>query len=298
MRKSRKPLLIILVLITLIGTLFLVNLGSVSSNSNNSFWNSNLAIDNDVTEPPCEGNEPEVEITGLVEDETYSGTITIKISITDESSIKEASIIIINDEVEKSDYIELELEAGTWIGSYELNTTVFPDGTYLITFEVLDDCDNSAKVQFEVIFDNAGEECDDNDPPEVEIKGIEDEETYSGTITIEVTVTDESDIDKATIEIEDGDISEKDEIDLDLKAGTWTGSYDLDTTDFPDDTYDITIEVYDECDNVKRIRLDVTFDNGITTGEGPSPTPGFEGISVFLSLGTIAAVLCQQRRKK
>lgn len=138
----------------------------------------------------------------------------------------------------------------------------------------------------------------EEDPPEVSITGIEDDGTYSGTITIEFSVTDENEIEKVEININNGDIDETDEIDLDLIIGTWTGSYDLDTTDFPDGTYDVTIKVYDTCDNVKTLRLDVTFENGITSGKIPDVTPGFEGISAFLSLGAIVAVLWRRRRRK
>ncbi len=148
--------------------------------------------------------------------------------------------------------------------------------------------------------------CESN-PPEVTITGIEDDGTYSGTITIEVSVKDESVIVKAEITIKDGDIDETEDIDLDLTAGTWTGSYELDTTNFPDDTYRITIRVYDACENVKTIRLDITFDNGITesssetgtegTGEIPTISPGFENFSVILSLGTITIVIWRRRRK-
>ena len=135
--------------------------------------------------------------------------------------------------------------------------------------------------------------CED-DPPEVTITGIEDEETYSGTVTIEVSITDENDIDKATININNGDIDETEEIDLDLAAGTWTGEYDLDTTDFPDGTYKIRIKVYDVCENVETIRLEVTFDNG-TEGD---LTPGFEGITTVMGLGAIVAAFLRRQKNK
>ena len=52
--------------------------------------------------------------------------------------------------------------------------------------------------------------CEGN-PPEVTITGIEDEGTYSGRVTIEVSATDESDIVKAEITIKDGDFDETEE---------------------------------------------------------------------------------------
>jgi hypothetical protein len=139
--------------------------------------------------------------------------------------------------------------------------------------------------------------CDDN-PPEVTITGIEDDGIYSGTITIEFSVTDEHEITYAEITIEDGDIDETDEIELTLLLGIWEGSYELDTAKFPDGTYDVTIKVYDECDNVEILILDVTFENGNVSEDIPDVTPGFEGISAFLSLGTIVTVFWRRRRKK
>jgi hypothetical protein len=136
----------------------------------------------------------------------------------------------------------------------------------------------------------------ENYPPEVNITGIEDDKTYSGTITIEVTVTGAYDIDEATINIDGGDIDETENIDLDLAAGTWTGEYNLDTADFPDDTYKIKIMVYDVCDNVETILLEVTFDNG--NGDGGELTPGFEGISTVLVFGAIVAVFWRRQNRK
>ena len=140
--------------------------------------------------------------------------------------------------------------------------------------------------------------CEDN-PPDVTITGIEDSGTYSGTITIEVSATDESDIVNATIQIKYGVIDETYDIDLDLAAGTWTGSYDLDTTAFPDETYDVSIRVYDVCDNVKTIRLDITINNDnepdttSATEVHSVPTPGLE-IPLILMLFTCSIIL---RRK-
>ena len=156
--------------------------------------------------------------------------------------------------------------------------------------------------------------CEENDP-EITITGIEDGGTYSGTVEIIVVVTDESVIDEATISVESGDINEIDIIGLSFVTGTiWTGSYDFNTKEFPDDTYWITIRVYDVCDNVETIRYEITINNEITqesqtessktempeetkTKESPEITPGFNSINVLLGLGAFAAVIWHRRRK-
>jgi len=142
--------------------------------------------------------------------------------------------------------------------------------------------------------------CEDNDP-DVTVIGIEDGGTYSGSVIIGVSITDESDIVNATIQIKYGVIDEIYEIDLVFAVGKWTGSYDLDTTDFPDETYDVTIRVFDVCDNLKTIRLDITIDNGkepSTTSSTEAPTPsistsGFK-LTLILILFTSSVIL---RRK-
>ncbi|UCG03471.1 MAG: hypothetical protein JSW11_05645 [Candidatus Heimdallarchaeota archaeon] len=147
--------------------------------------------------------------------------------------------------------------------------------------------------------------CEIN-PPIVIISGIEDDGSYSGRITIEVSAIDESDIIRTEITIKDGEIDKTEEIDLDLTAGTWIGEYELDTREFPDDTYRIIIKVYDACNNVRTIRLDITFHNGITevntetsiefTGEIPAISPGFEHITIILGLGMMTLVLWRRRK--
>lgn len=149
----------------------------------------------------------------------------------------------------------------------------------------------------------------ENNPPEVTITGIKDGVTYSGTITIEISITDESDIEEATIRIKDGDIDVFKEIDLDYAAGTWIGSYNIDTTDFSDDTYTITIRVYDSCDNLKTIRFDVDFNNDLSktetepTEESTLPdltisTPGFDLLVVLIILGNIVFLVKRQKRRR
>ncbi|MFX1285856.1 MAG: ABC transporter substrate-binding protein [Promethearchaeota archaeon] len=150
--------------------------------------------------------------------------------------------------------------------------------------------------------------CEDI-PPEVTITGIKDGDTYSNIITIELSITDDSYIDEATIRIEDGEIDQTDEIELiaNYATGTsilWTGAYDLDTTNFPDDTYDITIRVYDICDNVKTIRFSVNFNNGITkTEESTSKAPlitttGFDLFIILIILGNLVFLVKWNERRR
>lgn len=144
------------------------------------------------------------------------------------------------------------------------------------------------------------ESCEDNDP-DVTIIGIEDGSTYSGSVIIGFSITDESDIVNATMQIKYGAIDEIYKIDLGFAAGKWTGSYDLDTTAFPDETYDVIIRVYDRCDNVETIKLEIIIDNGkepSTTSSTKAPslsisTSGFE-IPLILILLTSSVIL---RRK-
>ncbi|MFX1548213.1 MAG: ABC transporter substrate-binding protein [Promethearchaeota archaeon] len=142
----------------------------------------------------------------------------------------------------------------------------------------------------------------EQDPPIVSITGIEYYGTYSGIITIDFSVTDESLITKAEVTIKGGEIEETDTIILNLISGKWVGSYNIDTTDFPNDIYRVTIRIYDACDNIQTIRYDVTFSNDFTeestgTVEIPSLSPGFDNISVFLSLGVITIVILRRQRK-
>ena len=148
--------------------------------------------------------------------------------------------------------------------------------------------------------------CESN-PPEVTITGIEDGGLYSGTITIEISITDESDIEEATIRIENGDIDVFEEIDLDYGAGTWTAELDLDTTDFPDDGYLIIIRIYDACDNVKTLRYNVEFSNEISTTEEESETsentqhvtitgPGYDLWVILVVLGS--TIVLGKRKKE
>ena len=179
------------------------------------------------------------------------------------------------------------------------------DGLHVLRIYANDSSDNWADRIFLFYTDDC-----ENNPPDVSITGINDGDTYSGSIKIGVSVTDESDIVNATIQIKNGVIDETYEIDLVLAAGTWTGSYDLDTTAFPDETYDVTIRVYDVCDNVRTIWLDISINNNkisttneelettseeleTTTTKAPSITPGFE-IPLILILLTCSVIL---RRK-
>ena len=147
----------------------------------------------------------------------------------------------------------------------------------------------------------------ENNPPEVTITGIEDGGLYSGIITIEISITDESDIEEATIRIENGNPEVFEEIDLDYGAGTWTGSFTLDTSSFPNNAYLITLRVYDACDNVRTLRFDVSFSNEISTTEEKTETseetsqnvsitgPGYDLWVILVILGSIIAL---GKRKK
>ncbi|MFX0207730.1 MAG: ABC transporter substrate-binding protein [Candidatus Hodarchaeota archaeon] len=143
----------------------------------------------------------------------------------------------------------------------------------------------------------------ENNPPEVTITGIEDEGTYSGIVTVDISATDESNIMKTEITIKGGDIDETETMYLDLTAGMWVGEFKIDTKDFPDDTYMITIRVFDACENVKTIRLDVSFDNAIEqssteigTQEVPIITSGFEIFSGIMGLGMVLIIIWRRRR--
>ena len=125
-----------------------------------------------------------------------------------------------------------------------------------------------------------------------------------------MSITDESKVTKATINIKGTGIDQTHNIALNLAAGTWTGTYALDTTALPDGSYTVTIDVFDEWDNKKTIVLAITIDNPeptttttttvpttVTTATTTTPSApfGFELPFVFLSLLAVFVIL---RRRK
>ncbi|MFW9903226.1 MAG: ABC transporter substrate-binding protein [Candidatus Thorarchaeota archaeon] len=144
--------------------------------------------------------------------------------------------------------------------------------------------------------------CENNEPV-VDISGIKDEGTYSGRVTIDISISDESNIVKAEIRVKGGHFDEQYKFNLYFEGdNTWSGTYHLDTTDFPDDTYDITITVMDACGNEKKITMDITFDNGIeeSTETGtkgvPSITSGYGSFSILMSLSMTTFIYWRRRR--
>ncbi|MFX0013250.1 MAG: hypothetical protein ACFFB2_02715 [Promethearchaeota archaeon] len=175
--------------------------------------------------------------------------------------------------------------------SEQTETTPIPETTTVTTEPIVPETSQPPKYTSET------PTCRDILPPEVEITGIENKGIYSDIITIGVTITDESPIVKVEITINNGDIDETDKINIAIDAGVWKGVYDLDTTDFPDETYLVTIMVIDACNNVKTIHLDITIDNGDASGTAPSISPGFDLISVFWALGIISIVIWRWQRR-
>ena len=144
----------------------------------------------------------------------------------------------------------------------------------------------------------------ETNPPVVTISGITSGGTYSGTITIGVSITDESSLGNAIINIKGGSVDNSEILTLTLSDTKWISYYTLDTTTIPNGTYTISIEVYDILSNMATVSFTISIDNAITS-QDPSTsltaddiTPGFEVFSVLIGMISLAVGLTLKNRKK
>lgn len=135
------------------------------------------------------------------------------------------------------------------------------------------------------------------DPPVIEdVEGLTDGATYSGTIDIEVTVTDESIMEYVKLLVTNENSSDSMYFDELLEEGDyWYATLSLETADIYDGEYKVKIEAKDEFGNIGTADFDIKFKNGNIYvlpeddrtkeyDEEDRITPGFEGLILLLSI--------------
>lgn len=206
-------------------------------------------------------NKPIVEITEPEDGSTVNGNVLITGNSFDEDG---------NEEIER---VEVKVENEGWgvsegivDWSYEIDTTDFQDGDYTIYARAFDGKDYSDEVYINLIFDN--EEEQGNNRPLVGISDPEDGRIVSGTITIEGLADDQDgneEIEKVEVKVE-GDENWK------IVDGTTNWNYDLDTTEYEDENYNIYARAYDGKDYSEVTYIKLEFDNEIEDYELPVVT--------------------------
>lgn len=141
----------------------------------------------------------------------------------------------------------------------------------------------------------------DLDPPVVEVYGVSDGATYTGELTINVTITDENPIGFAGVWLskhgQPAIISYQTDRDtltiVRISNNSWTFTVSIDTTEVPDGEYHLSINVYDIYGNshypISQFDFRIYIKNTETTlgsksSLQPRLTPGFLFICLFISI--------------
>ncbi|VGO18988.1 Ig-like domain-containing protein [Pontiella sulfatireligans] len=180
--------------------------------------------------PDVDITPPTVSLTSPADQDTVGGTISVEASASDASGIKKVGLYIDDGWVVTDQGAPYQ---------FDYDTTALPDGSHLIKVRAVDNADNyTVTSNITVIVDNTV--VVDNAPPTVSLTSPVDQDTVSGTISVEASASDASGIKQVGFYIDDG------WVETDHGAPY---QFDYDTTALSDGAHLIKVKAIDLADN-------------------------------------------------
>jgi hypothetical protein len=204
--------------------------GTITMNSNHTLVaNATLAED----------NRPSVTITSPSSGATVSGVITVTADASDDKGINKVEFYI-DGSLKKTD--------SSTPYRYSWDTTTYSDGSHTIKVTAYDTANKNRSRTITVTVKNEG----GGNPPSIIFTNPKNNETVSGTVTIQTNVSASGGVNRVEFYI-DGD-----------RKGTDTSSpytYNWDTTLYPNGTHFIKAIVYDNLNRTAEAEILVTVRN-------------------------------------
>ncbi len=179
---------------------------------------------------------PTVSITSLQNGATVSGTISVDVVASDDRGISKIELYLDNQRL---------TEIYNSSGSYNLNTTLYSDGSHILKATAYDTINQSSSTQMLLYFDNIDE------PPIINSVSVYNNQVVSGTIIVTVNCSDDKGISKVELNI--GSITYEDT--------SAPYQFTLNTKNFPDGEHLITITVFDTIDQTTSTYRTIVIDN-------------------------------------
>ena len=178
-------------------------------------------------QPPQQTDNPPEVTFNLVSGSTVSGTVEVVVNVSDDVGISSV-LFYINEQL---------IGSYTSSFSYYLDTKQYPNGPLSLKVIAYDSLNQSTTQQVLIYVNNVvGDE-----PPQVQILSPQDNDVVSGVISINYTYSDDKQVIKLELYINDSHIT-------DLLLGSTY--YELNTNVFSDGDYFLKIVAYDDANQV------------------------------------------------
>jgi len=192
---------------------------------------------------------PIVKIEEPTEGSYLRGLVNITVTV-QEDNLAEAKLAI------NGTVVDSWHESGKHVFTWNTSSSDYPDATYIIELSASDKASNPAERTITVTVDNT--------PPTAKIDAPSEGAFLRRTVIIEITGED-ANLDKVELKIND------------LENKTWltggTHVYIWNTKTYSDDTYRITLTVYDKAGNTKETAITTLVDNTSPKIKAPTWKP-------------------------
>jgi thiol-disulfide isomerase/thioredoxin len=220
--------------------------------------------------PPDDDTEPEVEIIAPYTNEEVIETVRIEVKITDDGGISNVDFDIDNAGVWTRMYPLSGQVDDDYFAFWNTKTNNVPDGQHTITVRATDIGKNQGEASVVVTVANY---ANDKVKPVVKFKDIADKQEISGSFDFQVTITDDSEIDRVRYRIDQNNWNT-------MKERSYNKfEAKINTSDFSDGKHTLSVEAKDRAGNVQVEILSIKISNNPSDSNSEkSPIPGFEGV--------------------
>jgi hypothetical protein len=200
----------------------------------------------------------------IIQDNIHlAGTYKFALAVEDEAGISSVTVYIDNNEVQK-----LYMNPQTGLYEFLLNTTTLQDGEHEIAFHFTDNGNHTVTVKRTFVVDNTA--------PLIESVTPDFSTVQTGSINIEISIVEETNISTVYLSIDDGEW-----VAMTYNSGEKKAYYKLETNAGDNGVHNIKIKLVDTLGNTKIYEYPLTVDN-------PTYTPYLFFIATAIGI----ALLC------